>query len=121
MRRRAIGSWLTVAAIAGVTILSTWLTVAKLRVSTDLSSLFPGSGDAAALSRWNRAFSGRDPVLLLVSGRSPEDVERVADDVADALRHAPSIERVIDRAPAAPPPPDPTLAWALSAGARASR
>ncbi len=114
MSRRAVGSWLTVGAIGVVTMLSAWLTVVKLRVSTDLSSLFPGSGDAAALSRWNRAFSGRDPVLLLVSGQSPEDVERVADDVADGLRRAPSIERVIDRAPAVPPPPDPTLAWALS-------
>jgi len=114
MSARARRSWLTIAAIVAVTMASTWLTAAKLRVSTDLASLFPASGEASALARWNRAFSGRDPVLLLVRGPRPDDVAQVADRIAEALRHAPSVERVLDRAPAPPSPPDPTLSWALA-------
>jgi predicted RND superfamily exporter protein len=114
MISRARSSWLTIAAIVAVTMASTWLTAAKLRVSTDLASLFPDSGEASALTRWNRAFSGRDPALLLVRGPRPEDVAQVAERIAEALRHAPSVERVLDRAPAPASPPDPTLSWALA-------
>jgi predicted RND superfamily exporter protein len=98
--------------IVAATVVCTWLTAYRLHVSTDLSALFPDSGDAAALSLWTRAFGGRDPALLLVRGDRPDDVERVAAAIADALRHASSIEAVVDHVPLPESPPDPTLAWA---------
>jgi predicted exporter len=97
-----------------VTAVSTWLTVERLHLSSDLSTLFPESGDAGALVRWNHAFGGRDPALVLVHGDAPEDVGRVADAIAEALRHEPSIERVIVGVPALTALPDPTLAWAYA-------
>lgn len=96
------------------TVVSAWLTVDKLRMSGDLSTLLPDSGEAGALARWNRAFGVRDPAVILVRGQRPDDVQAAADLVAEALRHAPSIVRVMDRAPAAAPPSDPTLAWAYA-------
>jgi predicted exporter len=99
-------------ALVAVTLGCAWLTATRLHVSSDLSTLFPAGGDAAALGRWTRAFGGRDPVVVLVRGGEPRDVATVADAVAGSLRRAPSIARVLDRAPAAPPPDDPTLAWA---------
>ena len=110
-------SWIRLA-LAAVTAASLWLTVSRLRLSTDLSTLFPESGDAGALVRWTRAFGGRDPALVLVRGDVAADVERVAADVAESLRHAPSIESVVTGVPAMPAMRDPTLAWAY-AGAEA--
>ena len=109
---RAI-SWLRLALVA-VTAVSVWLTASRLHLSTDLSTLFPESGDAGALVRWTRAFGGRDPAIVLVRGPVAEDVARVADAVAESLRHAPSVERVIVGIPAIPPLGDPTLAWAYA-------
>ncbi len=110
--RRSI-SWAPLAILIA-TVACTWLTVERLHLSSDLSTLFPESGDAGALVRWTRAFGGRDPAILLIRGDQPDDVARVAEDVAEALRHAPSIERVIVRAPAPAGLPDPTLAWAYA-------
>ncbi len=97
-----------------VTVASTWLTFSRLHLSSDLSTLFPESGDAGALVRWNRAFGGRDPALILVHGDAPDDVARVADTIAESLRHEPAIERVIVGVPALNALPDPTLAWAYA-------
>ena len=101
-------------AVVVATVLCAWLTYAKLRVTSDLSALFPASGDAAALSRWTHAFGARDPAVVLVRGEKPEDVAAVAEGVARELAVAPSIARVVDRAPAVAPPEDPTLAWAYA-------
>jgi predicted RND superfamily exporter protein len=102
-------------AIVLATAACAWLTAARLQVSSDLSTLFPESGDAAALARWTRAFGGRDPAMVLVRGERPEDVAAVADAIATSLRSAPSIARVMDRAPApALSGIDPTLAWAYA-------
>lgn len=106
-------SWLVIAAIVVTTLVSIALT-ARIHVTGDLSSLFPESGDAVALARWNRAFRGRDPAVLLVRGERPEEVALVVDALVAALRGAPSIERVMDRAPAPKMPSDPTLAWAYA-------
>jgi predicted exporter len=103
-----------------VTIVSAWLTSARLHLSSDLSTLFPESGDAGALVRWNRAFGGRDPALVLVHGDLPDDVAGAADAIAESLRHEASIERVIVGVPALTPLTDPTLAWAY-AGPEARR
>jgi predicted RND superfamily exporter protein len=95
--------------------------VAKLRVSSDLSTLFPDVGDAAALVRFTRAFGGRDPALVLVRGERAEDVASAAAGIADSLRHAASVARVVDRAPRLLPPSDPTLAWAFAGPAARAR
>ena len=112
--------WARVALVV-VTVVCAWLTVTRLRLSGDLSTLFPSSGDAAALSRWTRAFGGRDPVLVLVRGGDADRVSGAADAVAEALRHAPSIERVLDHAPRPAMPGDPTLAWAYAGPAARAR
>jgi predicted exporter len=101
-------------ALVVVTIASAWLTAEKLRMSGDLSTLLPQTGNAGALARWTRAFGVRDPAIVLVRGARPEDVEAAADTVARVLRGAPSVVRVLDRAPTTAPPPDPTLSWAYA-------
>jgi predicted RND superfamily exporter protein len=105
--------WLSISLVL-VTVVTAWLTASRLRLSSDISALFPQSGEAAALVRWSKAFGGRDPALVLVRGEVPEDVARVADAVAASLRDAPSIDRVLVGVPAPPPLPDATLAWAYA-------
>jgi predicted exporter len=104
-----------------VTVASAWLTGARLHLSSDLSTLFPESGDAGALVRWNRAFGGRDPALVLVHGDVPDDVAGVADAIAESLRHDASIERVLVGVPALTALTDPTLAWAYAGPAARAR
>jgi len=118
MRRSIVSSSLVRVLLVVVTVGSVWLTAARLRVSTDLSTLVPSSSDAGALARWMRAFGADDPALLLVRGDQPGETARVAQSLAEALRHSPSVARVMDRVPAPAEPPDPTLAWAY-AGPRA--
>jgi predicted RND superfamily exporter protein len=101
-----------------VTIASAWLTASKLRMSGDLSTLLPESGDAGALARWTHAFGVRDPAIVLVRGERAADVQAAADMIAQSLRRAPSVARVIDRAPTPSVLLDPTLAW-LYAGRQA--
>src|SRR5579872_7483489 len=95
-----------------VSIACAWLTAARLHVASDLSALFPESGDAGALARWTRAAGGRDPAVVLVRGPDPESVAGVATDLAEALKNAPSIRRVVDGGPTFRVLADPTLAWA---------
>src|SRR5580704_16203636 len=111
MRRRL--PWVPLVLVV-VTVASAWLTMTRLRLSSDLSSLFPDSGDAAALARWNGAFGGRDPALILVRGDVPDDVAGVADAIAEALRHDPAVEHVIVGIPELTALRDPTLAWAYA-------
>jgi predicted RND superfamily exporter protein len=106
-------TWLRLALVAA-TVACAWLTSSRLRVSTDVSALLPGRGDAAALAAWSRAFGGADPAIVLVRGDRPEDVAAAADALAASLRSGPSIQRVIDRAPTPALPGDPTLAWAFA-------
>ncbi len=101
-------------ALIVATIASAWLTADKLRLSGDLSTMLPESGDAATLVRWTRAFGVRDPAIVLVRGQRADDVQAAADMIATSLRDAPSVARVIDRAPGPPKSPDPTLAWAYA-------
>jgi predicted RND superfamily exporter protein len=109
--------WVTIA-IVFVTIVTGYWTATKLTIASDMSLLFPNSGDAQALVRWTHAFGGRDPAVVLVRGSDPATVAEVASGVARELRAAPSIARVIDRAPSPSGPPDPTIAW-LFAGPEA--
>ncbi|MDP9148916.1 MAG: MMPL family transporter, partial [Myxococcota bacterium] len=88
--------------------------MSRLRLSADLTALFPDSDDATALKRWIHAFGGSEPATVLVSGKDPENVDAVAKSIAEALRHASSVTRVIDRAPRFGGSHDPTLAWAYA-------
>src|SRR5579884_2456097 len=101
-------------ALAFATVLCAWLTGTRLRLSSDMSTLLPRSGAAAALARYTRAFGGREPAVVLVTGERPDEVALAADGIAAALRRAPSIARVLDRAPMPDAPTDPTLAWAYA-------
>lgn len=104
MRGRVLAALVVLATLA-----SLWAAT-RLRVSPDLTPLFPDAGEAAALARFARAFGANDLALVLVRGESPDDVEAAARDVAVALRGKPSVTRVVDRAPPMPSV-DPTLAW----------
>jgi predicted RND superfamily exporter protein len=106
--------------LAIVSAVALWLTIAKLRLSPDLSPLFPDRGEAAALARYARAFGPSEIAMVLVRGASPDEVEAAARDVADALRTKPSVARVVDRAPPVPEI-DPTLAWAYAGPAARER
>ncbi len=105
--------WLSFVLVA-VTVASFWLTVTRLKLSSDVSTLFPESGDAKALVRWTKAFGGRDPALVLVRGDDPAEVAAAADALAASLAEARSIDRVVLGVPTLPPLPDATLAWAFA-------
>jgi len=117
-----IGRWLLRVGLVAVTVVCSWLTASRLRISGDLSTLFPERGEAAALVRWTRAFGGREPAVVLVRGADPREVEAVTDAVAARLRASPSVSHVLERAPGASElrSSDPTLAWLL-AGPEARR
>jgi predicted RND superfamily exporter protein len=98
-----------------VTLLAAWLST-RLRMSSDLSALFPDRGAAATLSQITRVFGGGDLALVLVEGSDPAEVAAATQAMADALREKPSVSAIVDHAP--PRETDPTLAWAF-AGPRA--
>src|SRR5215472_5445377 len=102
------------------TLACAWLTFAHLRVSSDLSALFPETGRAAALARFARAFGGGDPAAFPVRGAAPDEVEAAARELSVDLATHPSVERVVDHAPPAPSI-DPTLAWAYAGPAARAR
>jgi predicted exporter len=115
-----VGPWRLLAwrgwrpAVVLLTVVCAWLTASRLRVSSDLSALLPEAGDAWALARWTRGAGGHEPALVLLRGKDPAEVARAADDLAGELRRAPSIARVIDRAPVHQEPEAATaatLAW----------
>jgi uncharacterized protein len=95
--------------IAIPTLIALVLSWTRLSISSDLSTLFPSHGEAAALARYTRAFGGGDVALALVRGQDPDEVAAATHALADALSHAPSVTGVVDRAEL--PPPDPTRAW----------
>jgi len=101
------------------TIAAVVLSATRLRISSDLSTLFPAEGDAAMLGRYTRAFGGGDVALVLVSGSDADAVAAATKDLDDALAKAPSVESVMDRAPL--PQPDPTRAWIYAGPAARQR
>ncbi|MEO7109104.1 MAG: MMPL family transporter [Polyangiaceae bacterium] len=100
-----------------VTVASAWLTYTKLRLSNDLTDLFPNRGEAAMLTRYLRGFGGGDLAVVLLQGKDPAEVEAAAKDLAADLKTKKTVVRVLDEAPA-PRAIDPTLVWAY-AGPRA--
>lgn len=100
-----------------VTVVSAWLTTTKLRLSNDLTDLFPNRGEAAMLTHYLRAFGGGDLAVILIRGADPADVEAASHDLAADLKTKKTVVRVLDEL-APPRAIDPTLAW-LYAGSRA--
>jgi uncharacterized protein len=102
--------WLARAALVLVTGVTLWLSVARLRISSDLSLLFPSQREAAALARFARVFGGGDLALVLLRGESADEVAVASEAMLAELRDKPSVVRVLDRVPS-PELVDPTLAW----------
>jgi len=91
------------------TVLAVVLSATRLRISSDLSTLFPSKGEASALGRYTRAFGGGDVGLVLLRGQDPSEVAAAAHDLAEEMRRAPSVTDVLEKAPR--PSSDPSLAW----------
>lgn len=103
-----------------VTVLAAWLSGSKLRLSNDLTDLFPNRGEAAMLTRYLRAFGGGDLAVVLIRGSDPNEVEAAANDLTAAWKTKPTIVRVLDQA-SIPKSVDPTLAWAYAGPAARAR
>ena len=107
---------LRIAAVV-VTVLSVILTT-RLKLSTDLTELFPKTAEADMLARVTHVFGGGDVAPVLVRGDDPAEVERATHEAATALRSCESIAQVIEEVPSptarmgeAREAPDPTAAW----------
>jgi predicted RND superfamily exporter protein len=89
--------------------------VTRLKLSTDLTELFPRTPEAEMLARVTRVFGGGDVAPVLVRGEDPAEVERAAHEAAVALRACATVAQVIEEMPAPAPKsgeaPDPTAAW----------
>lgn len=86
----------------------------RLRLSGDLTDLFPKGPEAEALATFTRAFGGGDVGVVLVRGDDPEEVTLASREASKALEGKPTVARVVVQMPE-PKPVDPTLAW-LHAG-----
>jgi len=93
-----------------LTATSFWLTATRLHISTDLSQLFPGQRESAALGRFTRVFGGGDGSVILVRAGTREAATHATRTMIDALENRPSVERVMGKSPDMALP-DPTLAW----------
>ncbi len=111
---RALRALQALALVLGVVSL---VVSSRLRLSGDLTDLFPRGPEADALATFTRAFGGGDVGLVLVRGADPGAVSAAAKDAALRLEGRRTVERVVASAPE-PTPVDPTLAW-LHAGPRA--
>ncbi len=98
-------------ALAALATIVSVVVATRLRLSSDLTDLFPSTREAAALARVTRVTGGGDVSLVLVRGEDPAEVERAADDAAARLRAQDAVERVVTGPPAAREPGDPTAAW----------
>jgi predicted RND superfamily exporter protein len=97
-----------------VTVLSV-VAITRIKLSTDLTDLFPRTAEAEMLARVTHVFGGGDVAPVLVRGDDPAEVERAAHEAAVALRGCEAIAQVIEEMPAPAPKsgeaPDPTNAW----------
>lgn len=87
--------------------------VTRLRLSRDLTELFPETPEAAMLARVTRLFGGGDVALVLLRGKAVEDVAKATHEAAEAMRTCPEVVQVV----IGPPAPkdlqklEPTGAW----------
>jgi predicted RND superfamily exporter protein len=96
-----------------VTVVSAWLSSFHLRLSSDLTDLFPNHGEATMLTRYLRAFGGGDLAVVLVRGSDAHEVELVAKELGEDMRTKGTVVRVLEEAPL-PRGFDPTLAWSYA-------
>ncbi|MDB4945701.1 MAG: rane protein exporter [Labilithrix sp.] len=103
---RLLGVVVTIASIVLVT---------RLKLSTDLTELFPHTAEAEMLARVTRVFGGGDVAPVLLRGDDRAAVELAAHEAAAALRGTSVVAQVIEEMPAprarAGEAPDPTAAW----------
>ena len=78
--RRGVSSCASLAVL--VTVLSVVL-VTRLKLSTDLTELFPKTAEADMLARVTHVFGGGDVAPVLVRGDDAGEVERAAHEAAD--------------------------------------
>jgi len=102
--------WLARVVLVAVTGVALWLSIARLRISSDLSLLFPSQKEAAALARFAHVFGGGDLGVVLLRGENADEVLAASVATIAELRGKPSVASVLDRAPS-PELLDPTLAW----------
>ena len=100
-----------------LTALSIWLTATRLHISTDLSLLFPGQRESAALGRFSHAFGGGDGCVVLVRAKTAEEARAATQGMTAQLKTKASVTRIMNESPDLALA-DPTLAW-LYAGPRA--
>ena len=97
-----------------VTVVSIVL-VTRLKLSTDLTELFPKTAEAEMLARVTHVFGGGDVAPVLVRGDDPAEVSLAAREAAIALRACGSVAQVVEEMPAVSArsgeAPDPTAAW----------
>jgi uncharacterized protein len=104
-------SALTIARVGAVllTILSCVL-ASRVRLSHDLTDLFPSTPHAHALARFARAFGGGDVGLVLIRGAEPDEVRRASQEAAASLARCQTVSHVLAEAPALSLA-SPTGAW----------
>ncbi len=110
MSASRVSPWLIRTALAAITGVALWLSVARLQISSDLSLLFPSQREAAALARFARIFGGGDLGLVLFRGDDADEVLAASRAMIGELHDKPSVVSVLDHAPS-PDLGDPTLAW----------
>ena len=106
-------AWSVRALVVVVTVVALWATFTQLRISADLSALFPNDARSSALARYARVFGGGDLGLVLVRAPSAAVAHAAADALRLELGTKPAVVHVVDRAPTLPPA-DPSRAWAFA-------
>ncbi len=97
------------AAVVLVTLLSVVL-VTRLRLSRDLTQLFPRTAEAEMLARVTHAFGGGDVGLVLFVGEDEGEVGKAGDEAAAGLRATSMVAQVISGPPESREM-DPTASW----------
>ena len=109
------GPWLRVIQVVALLLgIVSLVASSRLRLSGDLTDLFPKGPEAEALATFTRAFGGGDVGVILVRGEDPAEVTKAAQEASKALEGKSTVARVVVQMPE-PKPLDPTLAW-LHAG-----
>lgn len=93
--------------------LASVLLVSRLRLSRDLTQLFPNTPEATTLARVTRVFGGGDVALVLLRGENPGEVERAAELAATKLREGERVAQVVT-GPPAPEPMEPSSVWRMA-------
>lgn len=91
--------WAARALAVVVTLVSLWA-ASRLRLSRDLTDLFPRTAHAQTLARFARSFGGGDVALVLVRADDPDVTRRAAEEAARRLSACAAVTHVLAEAPA---------------------